>query len=224
MNNKFNKRGFTLIEILVAMAIIVTIVSMVYGSHLATSKSTRAYKARITLSQQGRKLLEQIARQIRCSYAGVVEGSPHREKSYSQHAKITPENTISYFSSNPDNPSGEILHLVTTNRISPHGLLEVAYKFDKTNGLLLSNQRRFVGTAKKVTEKTSWHPIAEGIKSFKLAFFDGRQWLNKWDFTDEGKLPHAVKINISSEDENHRQYHCSTTAYVYCGNNQNRKL
>jgi prepilin-type N-terminal cleavage/methylation domain-containing protein len=62
MNNKSNKNGFTLLEILVAMAIIVLIVSMVYGSYFATSKSAQACNTRIANSQQGRKLLEKVAR------------------------------------------------------------------------------------------------------------------------------------------------------------------
>jgi type II secretory pathway component PulJ len=62
-----------LVEVLVAAAIIVTIVSMVYGSYFATAKSTEAYKAKMTLSGQTRKVLGQMARQIRCSYVGKTE-------------------------------------------------------------------------------------------------------------------------------------------------------
>ncbi|MHC4244281.1 MAG: PulJ/GspJ family protein, partial [Planctomycetota bacterium] len=64
------RAGFTLIEILVAVTIIVTIVSMVYGSYFATAKSTDAYQARMTTSGQTRKVLDRMARQIRCSYIG----------------------------------------------------------------------------------------------------------------------------------------------------------
>ncbi|MHC4632893.1 MAG: PulJ/GspJ family protein, partial [Planctomycetota bacterium] len=87
MSGSSGKRGFTLVEILVAMAIIVTIVSMVYGSYFATSKSAETCKAKMALSQQVRKVLQQMARQIRCSYADKAEeltdvaGTISREKS-----------------------------------------------------------------------------------------------------------------------------------------------
>ena len=40
MQKKPKKKGFTIIEIIVAVGIITLIVSMSYGSYLATSKST----------------------------------------------------------------------------------------------------------------------------------------------------------------------------------------
>ena len=64
--------GFTLIEILVSVTIIATIVSMVYGSYFATAKSADVYKIRMTQSGRTRRVLDQMTRQIRCSYIGKV--------------------------------------------------------------------------------------------------------------------------------------------------------
>lgn len=203
MNNSSNKDGFTLIEILVAVAIIAVILSMVYGSYFATSKSTQIYKARIALFQQGRKVLGQMARQIRCSHAD-------------------------YFNGDPDAQSGEILHLVTTNGIfvdqePTDGLFKVIYKFDKSKGLLSLSQTRFVGTSEGLVKKREWQPIADNIDGIELTFFDGQKWLNKWEFKDKKKLPCAVKIEISSQDENYQRYHYGTIAHIYCQENQGKK-
>lgn len=227
MSSSSGKSGFTLVEILVAMAIIVTIVSMVYGSYFATSKSAQAYKSRITLSQQGRKVLGQMTRQIRCSYANKADKDTH-QISIPQQGKADPASVINYFNGNSDEPSGEILHLVTTSGFSvglvpSNGLFEVTYKLDKNRGLLFSSQRRFASTTKSAAQKNKWQPIAEDIESLKLAFFDGQQWLNKWDFKDKRELPFAVKINITWEDENHRQYQYGTIAYICCRKNQGKE-
>ena len=227
MSSSSDKEGFTLVEILVAMAIIVTIVSMVYGSYFATSKSTQACKSKITLSQQGRKVLEQMARQIRCSYAGKADKNTYPAP-IPQQKKADPASVISYFQGNSDEPSGEILHLVTTNGFSvglvpSDGLFEVTYKLDKSRGLLFSSQRRFAPTSRSAERKKKWQQIAEGIESLKLAFFDGQQWLNKWDFKDKKQLPFAVKINVTWEDENHRQYQYGTIAYICCRKNQGKE-
>ncbi len=227
MSSSSDKDGFTLVEILLAMAIIVTIVSMVYGSYFATSKSTQAYKSRITLSQQGRKVLGQMARQIRCSYASKADKNTYPAPT-PQQGKADPASVINYFNGNSDEPSGEILHLVTTNGFSvglvpSNGLFEVTYKLDKSRGLLFSSQRRFAATSKSVEQKKKWQQIAEDIESLKLAFFDGQKWLNKWDFKDKKQLPFAVKINITWEDENHRQYQYGTIAYICCRKNQGKE-
>ena len=226
MNRTSRRYGFTLIEILVAMAMIVTIVSMVYGSYFAMSKSTQAYKGRMILLQEVREVLGQMALQIRCSYAGTADPLPQPMRTVSQQRKAKRQNSINYFSGNSDDPSGEILHLVTTKRFSPEqntqdGLLEVSYKFDKHDGLLLLSQERFVGAAEGAAQKRIWQPIARNIRSVELEFFDGQQWLKSWNFKDKKKLPCAVKINITYEDKNYRQYSCGTIAYISCQRNQN---
>ena len=226
MNSKSVKKGFTLIEILVATAIVVTIVSMVYGSYFATSKSAQVCKKRIAMSQQGRELLGQMARQIRCSYAGSFKKSTPPAIKGSLKKEVTLENIISYFNGNSGEMGGEILYLVTTNGIleqkSPE-LLEVTYKFDKSTGTLLLSQERFIDTPESFFEKKNWQPLAENIESIELAFSDGRQWLNTWDFKEKKALPYAVKINITCQDENYRQYHYGTTAYICCRKNQGKK-
>jgi prepilin-type N-terminal cleavage/methylation domain-containing protein len=230
MKNRYGKNGFTLVEILVAMAIIVVIVSLVYGSYFATSKSTQAYKSRIALFQQGRKVLRQMARQIRCSYAGTTEKTTPSITltSISQQRKETPENVISYFDSDQDNPSGEILHLITTSRFlknldSTDGLFEATYKFDKNKGTLFLSQRRFTGVTESAMQKRDWQAVTSNISRLEFAFFDGQQWLKNWNFNDEKRLPYAVKLDITCEDENHRQYHYGTIVDVYCRKNQGEK-
>ena len=227
MSSNSGKDGFTLVEILVALAIIVSIVSMVYGSYFATSKSAQAYKSKINLSQQGWKTLEQMTRQIRCSYASKADKNIY-PASIPQQGKAFPANVINYFNGNSDEPSGEILHLVTTNGFSvglvpSNGLFEVTYKLDKSRGLLFSSQRRFATTPKSVEQKKKWQQISEDIESLKLSFFDGQKWQNKWDFNDKRELPFAVKINITWEDENRRQYQYGTIAYIFCRKNQGKE-
>ncbi len=226
MNSKSVKKGFTLIEILVAVAIIVTIVSMVYGSYFATSKSAQACKRRIAMSQEGRELLGRIAQQIRCSYAGSSKKSTPPAVKGSLKKEVTLENTISYFNGNSGEMGGEILYLVTTNGILEEktpGLFEVIYKFDKSTGTLFLSQERFVDAPESLIEKRNWQPLAENIESIELAFSDGRQWLQTWDFKEKKALPYAVKINITCQDENQRQYSYGTTAYICCRKNQGKK-
>jgi prepilin-type N-terminal cleavage/methylation domain-containing protein len=228
MNNRLNKHGFTLVELLVAVALISAILCMVYGSYFATSKSAQTCKAMITVSQQGRKTLEQMARQIRCSYAGTDADYTEAEpiETGSMQTEMIVEDSISYFNGNSLAPRGEILHLVTTNRLigekqPADGLFEVTYKFDKRASLLSLSQREFIGSAQKTGER-NWQPVAEGVKSMELTFFDGKKWLRSWDFKDKKKLPCAVRIEMSCEDEDRRLYHYATVAYVSCRKNGER--
>jgi prepilin-type N-terminal cleavage/methylation domain-containing protein len=221
------RAGFTLIEILVAVTIIVTIVSMVYGSYFATAKSTDAYQARMTTSGQTRKVLDRMARQIRCSYIGeaIEDKDLAGTKSGTNTIRKSP---VIYFSYEPDAPGSGTLHLVTTNKLFcddgyVNGLVDIAYKFDKNSGTLYLSQRRFVGTPREHLEDRNWRPLLVNVESVELDFFDGRQWCPIWDFELKKKLPVAVKIGINCEDENSRQCHYATIAYVGCSGNQDRE-
>lgn len=221
-------KGFTLIEILVAVAIIVTIFSMVYGSYFATAKSTDIYKTRMTLSQQARKVLGQLARQIRCSYIGKKEELTNVAETISPPKREITEKPVIYFNYELAARTGKILHLVTTNRLfcpetHADGLFDVIYKFDKSRKTLYLSQKRFIGKLERFIEKRNWRPLLTGLQSIELEFFDGRQWLPEWDFEQKKKLPVAVKISISCEDENHRQCHYGTVAYVACSGNQDQR-
>lgn len=228
MKTRYQQSGFTLIEILVASAIILSILSIVYGTYFTISKSTQATRARLTLSQQALKVLPQITRQIRCSYAEAGSDSEYVTKKTSRQKNKKTHNNPDFFSGSADNAGEEILHLITTNKFdmpqnSPEGLFDVTYRFDRSKGQLYLSQKRFVGTTKNTAEKKLWQPIAKNIQSLELVFFDGRQWLNKWSFKDRKKLPNAVKIDITFRDKTDRIYECSTVAYIYCRTDYGRE-
>jgi len=219
MNNRLQRHGFTLVELLVAVALIAIVLAMAYGSYFAISRSARACSSRIALSEQGRETLEQMARHVRCSYAGSVCDNTEVEAG-SDQTETEPGDSVSYFNSNPDAPDGEVLHLVTMSGSSAEkgatdGLFEVVYRFDKRTRELALSLARFVHASGEA-ETRDWRLIADEIESIDLAFFDGEQWLGRWDFKDKKELPRAVRIEISGENESLQRYDYSTVAYVSC--------
>lgn len=234
MSNRTRKDSFTLVEILVALAIIVTILFILHGSFAATSRSAEACDNTIVPFQYLRQTVERMARQIRCAYAphsvntakDTLPFSDTDAKSFDPAQSVSlqrtePKRRINYLNSNPDIPGGEVLHLVTTNtilsgKVPQNGLFDVVYKFDKTRGVLFVSEQRFIGAATNVGSVKNWQPILTNIVSFELAFFDGQLWLSKWDFNDSKSLPRIVRITVISQDDNHRQCHYTTTAYVNC--------
>jgi len=227
MTHKADKTGFTLIEMLVAVAMIVTIVSMVYGSYSATSKSAEAYKARMTLADHARSVLQQMARQVRCCYGGAPADSTDPTKAALPKTAAILQSPVNYFKGGASAPNGEILHLVTTSALSGEppggGLFDAAYRFDKGTHILFVSCTRFVQTPKGLVEERDWSPLIENVEHIELTFFDGSQWLGEWDFGRRKNLPAAVRIDIACRDENRRQCSYGTVAHICCSNSQNNK-
>ena len=228
MTHKADKTGFTLIEMLVAMAMIVTIVSMVYGSYSATSRSAEAYKARMTLADHARSVLQQMARQIRCCYGGAPADSTEPTKAALPKTAAILESPVNYFKGGASAPNGEILHLATTSALSGDpdlagGLFDAAYRFDKGAHTLFVSCTRFVQAPKGLVEERDWSPLIENVEHIELTFFDGRQWLGEWDFARRKNLPAAVRIDIACRDENGRQCSYGTVAHICCFNTRNNK-
>jgi len=223
------------------VAIIAVIVSMVYGTYFAAARSTEAYDATMEVSEQARQALAQMARQIRCAY---VPQSVHRAEQKLQAsgtlgqslppAKLTLQNETvaekvpSYFTGGMDRPDGEVLEFITTEGFSAgpqlsNGLFEVVYRFDKSSGVLSVSRQRFIERPQSPTDHRNWEPALSRVERLEITFYDGQQWLSKWDFKEKRRPPLAVKIDITCEDKNYRRYRWATTAYVPCHKNQGKK-
>ena len=220
MSFKSYRNGFTLVEILVALALIAAILSMMCGSYFATSRSAQVCRAGITLRQQGWTALDQMAQQIRCAYAGTIAHGADSGESLVRPAKME-QRDISYFNANSDALNGEILRFVTTDgyvekkeKPAP-GLFEITYRFDRRTGVLSLNQEPFTGTPVKAEEK-DFKPIAENIERLELEFFDGGQWLCHWDFKDKKRLPYAVKVHMDCQNEDNQRCDYRTIASIPC--------
>jgi prepilin-type N-terminal cleavage/methylation domain-containing protein len=216
--------GFTLIEVLVAITLIVTIVSMVYGSYFATAKSADVYETRMNMSAQTRKVLNWMTRQIRCSYIFKAEDEKNSIGTDSKLTNIISRSPVVYFNYKSNAYDSVILHFVTTQKLfsedgQANGLFDVAYKFDRNIGTLYLSQRRFTGTSEKYLEDRNWRPILTNVESVELDFFNGQKWCSEWDFEQMKKLPFAVKIAITCKDENNRRCRYGTVADIHCSGN-----
>lgn len=229
MIRRSDKAGFTLLEILVATAIIVMIVSMVYGSYHATSKSTDIYKGKMTQSQRARGALQQMARQIRCSYAPQHQETTRESDEATQGGKpmLSPQRkaiwrrATTYFHSEPSAAAGEILRFITmkgapTEPAGAHGLYEVAYTYNPYTATIFRRQKRFVGAFETSPETADHQVFLTNVDRIELQFYDGQQWFKRWDSARAKRLPRAVRINITIQDGNRQQFQYSTTAYVAC--------
>jgi len=201
MRSRPQNPGYTLLEILIALAIIVIIVSVVYGTYQATILASERYQKDMAYSQQGRALLAQMARQIRCCY-------------------IQPQNENYVFNGNTTTAGSEnLLRLITTCPVISRnnaltGLYEIAYKLN-SSGRLYYREIPFHKKPNDSRISDHWFTLAEDISSLALSFSDGDQWHDRWDYQKEHQLPVAVKITLTQADADNRIKSHETIAAIY---------
>lgn len=224
------RRAFTLIEILVAMAIIALIMTMVYGSYAATSRSVEVCTSRMACSERAQLVMRLMARQIRCAYMpppGPGSASAPTPDGYGgtrpavASAYDVPDASSPAFAGDAGEPRGEILCFVTTGGfgLGPDkaaGLSRVRYRYDRSSGTLSVCCEPSLHRRGHHRDSSPWQPIADGVTDIHLEFHDGRQWQPTWNSRQAGRLPQAVRLALTIVDENGRTHDYRTAVPVAC--------
>lgn len=197
MQKKTAKKGFTIIEVIVAIGIIALIFSMVYGSYFATLKSARICMARMNTAQQAGDIIDRMAGQIRGCYLADQDSTYVLVKTGLGREKLA--RVFDFFSGNNNLSGGQILHMVTSNpafRFEPvtEGLYEIIYKFEQATGELFISRRKFSGLTKDYVQPKNFQSLSDNVSSVELEFFDGRNWYKSWSFTEKKTTTLCGKI------------------------------
>jgi len=215
VSHKAAHRAFTLIEMLVSLAIVSVIVTMVYGSYAATSRSLGVYSSRMACSEQAHLALRMMARQIRCVYTPPTTG--RTAKDTDRAATTTP----AAFQAEPGNVRGEILSFATTGGFGqgldkPLGISRVAYRYDESARTLSICCEPSTHRPDRLRDSGTWRPMLTGVTGIELGFHDGRNWQPRWESKHGGQPPQAVRIALTVTDEQGREHHYATTAPILC--------
>lgn len=178
-------RGFTLIEMLLAIALSALLLVTVYSTYFSIARSIDATSGTQELLETGRILLEMLKRDIR-GIAGVR--FPLISTVHEMDGKLVSD--IVFVTSAPS----------ATN----------PFQWSKVGYALIQDQLGHRIFLKKEARKPSddldqlgkVFEISRLVSSFRLTFFDGTEWAEQWDSRSTGKLPKQVRITVEISDDN----------------------
>jgi general secretion pathway protein J len=181
--------GFTLLEMLVALALVSTITAMVYGSFAATGRSLDLYGRRMACGDRTLLVLRLLSRQLRCAYLPTAAATE------------------------PFAAGGQTLSFITTAGVNtassqPAALSRIVYRYDPGAGTLSICGVPCVYGASPAQDPGNWRPLLSGVRSMDFQFYDGRQWQSGW--SDIKTLPAAVQIALTVIDERERPHEFTT--------------
>jgi general secretion pathway protein J len=194
-NPKLN--GFTLLEVLIAVAIMSGIVTVIYASFSTASRNVAQAETRRDAADLARTLLTKLSNDISNAYY-----SPSMKETFFYGKKS---------GADQDAPRFDTIALTTlTNWRKPNSketdLWEVGYRFEETpekNGnVLVRKEKRELGTDNAPLEGGIDYTLTERVKSLRLQYYNGSTWTDDWDNTSQRslQLPKAVEITLALDD------------------------
>jgi prepilin-type N-terminal cleavage/methylation domain-containing protein len=235
MIDRSRNNAFTLVEMLIGMALIGLIVTMVYGSYAATTRSLEVYGSRMTCSDRAHLVLRLMAHQLRCAYAPPAAASASTLAARSSQpinsapARAVPTSWALFFQGDPREAGGEILRFLTTGGLSqeldkPGGLARVRYRYETQGGVLSLCCEPGVYPADGRGDSPTWRPVLRGVTRIDLEFYDGQQWQPTWDSRATRRLPLAVRMILTIADESGRTHRYETAVPIACRSSAPRPL
>jgi prepilin-type N-terminal cleavage/methylation domain-containing protein len=205
--------GFTLIELLVALALISTIVTLVYGSVSAAGRSVELYRSRLASTDRACLVLRLLSRQLRCLYLPAMGTDPNHA---ADPNRSSPATVVSGSVPEPLESAGEGLSFVTTAGIDATlGLWRISYRCAPDTGTLALACAPYYA-AGPLPQDQNWRPILTGVKSLTVEFYDGRQYKSSSSGGLDQRLPQAVRIALTVVDEKGRTHEFRTAVPLGC--------
>jgi type II secretion system protein J len=200
-----------LIEVLVALALVGTILTMVYGSYAAAARSVDLYSSRLACSDRTCLVLRLLARQLRCLYLpSAATDAASTSTPAAAAATVTPPADLLQ-------ADAESLGFVTTAGLDrATALAHVTYRCDPASGTLSLSSEPYVYGGGRLGDSPAGQMLLTGVESLEVQFYDGRQWQSGWTGTGAQALPQGVKITLRVCDDQGRRQEFTTIVAPGC--------
>jgi general secretion pathway protein J len=181
-------KGFTLLEILIALVLLAILTTALYGSYFAVVRA----RDRASEGMEARRELGSTLDLLRREISSTVFNSTDK-----QHLRFVVEDR--------DNFGKPASNLELTTLSPPSGLLrsesgvmDVKYRMlEKDKQQILTRQEKDVLFT---SDTVPVYPQMEHISAFLVECYDGSKWVKSWDTALNNRLPTKVRITVQFEE------------------------
>lgn len=191
-----NAKGFTLIEVLIATAIMAGITAVIYSSFFSASRNVEEAETTRDSTDLARTLVMKLTDDIANAYfnpsmqetvfVGKNSGATADELRFDSITFTTLTNWRRPGSKETD-------------------LWEVGYRFedqpDKGGKVMIRTEKRELGKDQPPPlEGGTDYTITGSVAGLRLRYYNGSAWTDEWDSRTQRTLPKAVEIQLSLDD------------------------
>jgi prepilin-type N-terminal cleavage/methylation domain-containing protein len=194
------RRGFTLLELIVAMSLMVVVASCLYTALYTGFRAYRSAQAAVDPTSVASNVIELLKQDI----SGVLPPGSHLAGAFigtdSGGIKGVDADSLEFYTThiyiNDTESAGQTVSTPVVGGIGKVALLleEDSEKKDGTYLLLRQVTTDLLAPREMAPEE---QVLCSGVVSMNLTYFDGSSWVDEWDSTaDSNSLPLAVEIDI----------------------------
>jgi len=189
--------GFTLLEIVISVAILVVILTIVYNTFNSSIKAFSAMENQGDAYAQARIVLNRMSEEI-----GSIYFSTQNPKTGLPKTGLLGEDR------DEDDLPFDALHFTSLSHIRwvkdsrESELCEIGYYLEKDNetGESFLFRREDWNVDGTLEEGGRPLELAEGVDGLNFRYYDGKEWADEWDSRITGTLPKAVEIVLVMRD------------------------
>lgn len=202
------RKGFTLLETLVAAAILTLVAAMVFGSFNSVSSASKGVEERSELYHTARFIIRKISQDL---------GS----------ASLLPNNENGRFVGEDSGGNEEQADKLTftgfgrrilfANAGSDQALITwyVLSGSEKKRQVLMRSENPIITSPELTEEKSENLDVTNNLRSFNVRYLTNGEWVDTYDSERAKKLPEAVQVEFALEDDNGNMV--SKTALITIG-------
>lgn len=207
------QRGFTLIELMLALALLGLLMVMLYGSFSAVANSKVHAENRMLTEREGRAIIWQLSKEIRGAIQTPLVLSKTLLIGQGRMESGVPLDSITF-------STADVAHRRSLNGFGTEDLVSYTAAPNLEHRgwfILMRGQTSALITQNPGTATTPPVVLADNVLGLHLRYFDGQRWLESWDSrnTPPGQvLPLAISVDLSMASPGGRPANFSTSIAV----------
>ncbi len=180
-------RGFTLLEVLVAVAITAVVIAALYSTFFLSQRAADAVDDSLLKLQECRSVLDTLKREL-------------------ESALYNPEKTHTVFKLEDRDFYGKQASqlLFTSFTPLPPGLSRISYTVEENEGSLVLKKK--METAYGESSGTKDFELMKGLESFTIEAGYNGKWIKTWDSDMSKKMPGEIRVTLkvaAKEESSH---------------------
>jgi len=179
----WNNRGFTLLELLVALVLLVLLSGALYGTYFSVMRGSEAARERTEPLRDARVALDLLRRELAAAYYSKTNERLHF---------IVEDRDI--FGKPASILDFTAFTVPKAGSVPSSDVMSVRYRPVEQEGqkMILSRLTRDI----YLETRPLPYPLTEQIEGFLVECYDGKQWVKSWDTTLNAGLPKAVRVML----------------------------